>query len=325
MKTFQFQFIFYSIGESAFSNCTFLSKIDIPINSELNTIDKDSFISSNLKYLTIPSNLLYLKDGWCEATFNLTQIQISPKNPNFNYLDNKLIIGKSTLESQEYDSIFFARRDISNVTIPSFIKHIKPFAFSGCVCIQTVEIAENSELQTIEKSSFSHSSIKSIKIPPHVTQICKNAFSFSSLKNVEIPLNSELQIINKSAFLDTFIVSITIPSSLKEIGKKAFDCCTELRQVIIPTNSQLQTIEFSAFASTGIESISLPSSLTKLCESAFYSCSNLQHVEIPSDSKLKSIGIDAFAESAIESITIPLNMTNIDRFAFAQCKKTEKC
>ena len=45
------------ICSSAFSDCTNLHQVEIPINSELQTIENDAFINTQIKYIRIPSQV----------------------------------------------------------------------------------------------------------------------------------------------------------------------------------------------------------------------------------------------------------------------------
>lgn len=84
-----------------------------------------------------------------KQTTNVTEIKIMPNNQRFKLLDNKCIIAKSTPESENYDILVFACRDIE-----SFIKHIAPSAFYYCRKIKQILIPNDSELQTIGDYAF---------------------------------------------------------------------------------------------------------------------------------------------------------------------------
>ena len=94
--------------------------------------------------------------------FILQKIDVSEGNPIFKSYDN-FILGKLSVDKQDYDVLIFAERDIKNATIPSFIKIIGPYAFNFCTNLEKVEISNDSELEIIEKYAFSKSS-KKIKI-----------------------------------------------------------------------------------------------------------------------------------------------------------------
>ena len=61
---------------------------------------------------------------------------MSPKNKYLSYFDSKIIICKSNEDNDNYATIVFARRDIEEVRIPSFIKCIKSCAFFDCNFLQ---------------------------------------------------------------------------------------------------------------------------------------------------------------------------------------------
>ena len=111
--------------------CTNLHDIEIPMESELKIIDFSAFSMSPIQNITIP-RYTELKEGWCEESFELTKVFISPDNPYIKLYDNKLIIGKSSNKLDDFDIILFCVRDAVRVTIPNFIKIIGKYAFNCC-------------------------------------------------------------------------------------------------------------------------------------------------------------------------------------------------
>lgn len=83
---------------------------------------------------------------------------------------NKIVIGKSSIESDLYDSIIFSSRDIQKVTIPNFIKIIESHAFAFCDKLQTIEIEQNSELQMIKENAFANTSIDKFFVPKQLKE-----------------------------------------------------------------------------------------------------------------------------------------------------------
>ena len=78
--------------------------------------------------------------------------------------------------------------------------------------IQSMPLASDSQLQTIDNNAFSHSAIKSIRIPSSVTFIGESAFSdCEQLESIEIPNDSKLKTIDNNAFYHSKIERITIP------------------------------------------------------------------------------------------------------------------
>ena len=69
--------------------------IKIPDDSKHQVIDKEAFLGSKIKSIRIPSQLIELKEGWCNYTKNLTKsskISDCPYNPRYFCHEDKMII-----------------------------------------------------------------------------------------------------------------------------------------------------------------------------------------------------------------------------------------
>lgn len=99
----------------------------------ITTIEKDSFVNCKLKKIFFPYSIQNLKEGWCNLIKNVNSIIVSPQNPILLNLDNKLLLSKSNLISNNYENILFAKKNIECIVIPSFIKKISSFCFSFCL------------------------------------------------------------------------------------------------------------------------------------------------------------------------------------------------
>jgi hypothetical protein len=119
-----------------------------------------------------------------------------------------VIPSKVRINSKEYsvtgiaDSVFYGRKDMTSIEIPSSVKSIGNSAFEGC------------------------SGLTSIKIPSSVTSIGNSAFGgCSGLTSIEIP--SSVTSIGEYAFSHCENVDIVIDNSEENvtIGRDAFDYC----------------------------------------------------------------------------------------------------
>lgn len=221
------------IENFAFDNCSQLRKIECSKNSKLRIIGKKAFSSSPISTLSILSCVEVFQEGWCFNTVNLAKISIIPaKKKNIFYFDNKFIIGKTSLNSNNFDLLIFAQRCIENAIIPSYISKISSYSFDKCTILETIEFSNNSKLKEIGNNAFSYTNIKNIKIPPKVKKIGQNAFcSCMHLNSIEFSNDSELRIIEQYTFLKSSIEFIKIPSSVVKIDEYAFNECTNLKKL----------------------------------------------------------------------------------------------
>lgn len=248
IETFNVPSGLIEIGQNSFCSCEKLKSIKISKNSKLQTIQKSAFLSTSIESFLIPKSLINLNDGWCNNTLNLNNVSVVENHPRFSLYDDKYIIGKSTLDADDFDVLEFAARDIENVKIPSFIKTIGVCAFDNCKKIKNVDIQEDSNLQSIEDDCFYESSVVSFFVPPHVKQIGKSAFYLcKQLKKIEIPPNSELEKIGRFAFSETQITSLFFPKSLTVIENGAFKSCVKLCIIEIDDESNLKHIDKNIF------------------------------------------------------------------------------
>lgn len=309
------------ICEKSFSLCFYLEEFHAVLNSELQIIEKNVFSNTQIKKLSIPSSMVKFEEGWCQSTKDLTDIKIiKNQKENIMYYDDKFILGKSNLESDVFDILYFARRDVKTATIPEFIREIAPFAFERCNKLEIINIPSDSQLKIIGKDAFCSTTIKSISIPLHLTSICRGAFSSCMrLQSVEIPPNSELKTIDSFAFDYSSIESISIPLHVTSIREGAFSFCRKLKRVDIPQNSELENIEKDAFQNTQIEKFSIPHHITTICEDTFSNCMRLKEVEFMNILRLNSIKKGAFYHSRIECFTLSPHITKICYQTFSEC------
>lgn len=330
------------IARHAFKTSLTIKSIRFSEDSKIHTIEEFAFCFSAIASITIPPSLIELEEGWCSSTQSLTNISVMKNNPRYLNYDGKYIIGKSSIEHENFDVLIFCNRDVKTAKIPNFIEIIGPYAFEQCFDLQKVEIPNDSKLRKICKNSFSFSSIEQIFIPPHITFIGERAFfSCFQLRQVEILENSELQIIDKEAFNKTSIESITIPSNLIELREGWCGMTNSLNRIKIMENnkryslyensfiiekSSIENENFDTliFAFNKIKIAKIPNFIEIIAPKTFYGLTNIQKVEFSNDSKLKIIDKMAFCCTMIKKISLPPFLTHINELAFSSCFELQR-
>lgn len=273
------------IEKNTFSKCPELKIVDFQNNSYLESIEKRAFFQSPIQTLYIPKRLEELQNGWCKETMQLNNVIVSEENKNFMVFDNKILIGKSSIIEDSFDTIYFANRHIKRIIIPSFIKRISSYAFSQCIQLRKVDFSQCNNLKLIESNSFSYTPIKKLIIPDKVTKIEKKSFcNCNHLKSVLFLTNStkekNLAFIGKKAFSNTNIKKLCIPSSVIEIGEKAFK--RSVKYPIFSSDSKAAFL-FNAFSFSNVVKLKIPSNVKNITDNYFGHCFDLQSIEFFAD------------------------------------------
>lgn len=187
--------------------------------------------------------------------------------------------------------------ELKKVTLKNGVRSIGEDAFRDCSSLESV-IFENTVLEKISDGAFwGCSALSSIALPDSVTEIERNAFFETGLRNIQLP--EKLTLIGAYAFCNCKnLEQVQLPSQLKELGNGAFGSCENLAQ------------------------IQLPSQLNKLGGDAFRDCTSLDKIDIPAG--LKQIESATFCNTGLTSVTLHEGLTKIEDWAFHDCLKLKK-
>ena len=186
---------------------------------------------------------------------------------------------------------------LKKVTLKNGVRSIGEDAFRDCSSLEGV-IFENTVLEKISDGAFwGCSALSSIVLPDSVTEIERNAFFETGLRNIQ--LSEKLTLIGGGAFCNCKnLKQVQLPPQLKELGEGAFFNCENLAQ------------------------IQLPSQLNKLGGDAFRDCTSLDKIDIPAG--LKQIESATFCNTGLTSVTLHEGLTKIEDWAFHDCLKLKK-
>ena len=318
-----------SIGDGAFSGCSSLSSIVIP-KSVTSIGDSAFFGCSSLSNIVIPNSVTSIGDSAFSNCSSLSSIVIP---------ESVTSIG---------DRAFSGCRSLSSIVIPNSVTSIGEWAFSDCSSLKYISIPksviclngnpfvnwdgkleclspnfiyEDDVLFNKDKSkiiSFRIQNIESYIIPDSVTSIGNGAFSgCSSLSSIVIP--DSVTSIGEWAFSDcSSLFNIVIPKSVTSIGDCAFIGCSSLSSIVIPNS--VTSIGDSAFLGcSSLSNIVIPNSVTSIGDWAYGGCSSLSSIVIPES--VTSIGDRAFSDCiSLSKIVIPSSVTSIGNSAFSGCR-----
>lgn len=186
---------------------------------------------------------------------------------------------------------------LKKVTLKNGVRSIGEDAFRDCSSLEGV-IFENTVLEKISDGAFwGCSALSSIVLSDSVTEIERNAFFETGLRNIQLP--EKLTLIGGGAFCNCKnLKQVQLPPQLKELGEGAFFNCENLTQ------------------------IQLPAQLNKLGTDAFRNCTSLDKIDIPAG--LTQIGPDTFCNTGLTSVTLHEGLTKIEDGAFHDCLKLKK-
>ena len=186
---------------------------------------------------------------------------------------------------------------LKKVTLKNGVRSIGEDAFRDCSSLEGV-IFENTVLEKISDGAFwGCSALSSIVLPDSVTEIERNAFFETGLRNIQLP--EKLTLIGGGAFCNCKnLKQVQLPPQLKELGEGAFFNCENLTQ------------------------IQLPAQLNKLGTDAFRNCTSLDKIDIPAG--LTQIEPDTFCNTGLTSVTLHEGLTKIEDWAFHDCLKLKK-
>ena len=331
-----------TIGSSAFSGCTGLTKINW--NAEnVNAFSSDSKVFYNAgtagagidvvfgdNVKSIPVNAFYISDS-----------SYRPKLTSVTIGNNVTSIGSSAFKDCS---------SLTSATIGNSVTGISESAFRDCTSLTSVTIGNS--VEEIYRDAFSGCiSLESITIPDSVRIVNINAFyGCSGLTSATI--GNSVKVIENAAFDGcSSLTSVTIGNSVTSVGNRAFYNCTGLNKINwnaenVSNFTDISQVFYNAgTAGAGIDvvfgdnvkripeyafyiadssyrpkikSVTIGNSVTSIGNYAFRDCTSLISVTI--GNSVTSIGNQAFFSCrGLTSITIPNSVTSIGNSAFGDC------
>ena len=322
-----------SLGHSAFVGCTSLTTLHIP--SYVTAFDANA-LDVHMNSITLDAGhpVFYLQDNCLINRETKTLVRafsgfILPTDGSVE------IIGARA---------FCKRTELTEFTVPAFIKGVGSHAFASCANLTAVHFAAGSPVTAIEFGTFvGCTSLSHVTLPTGITVIEENAFlsctelseivlhaateaigyeafrDCTALSTVTIPADSSLTSIGSGAFQGSGLTAISLPESLSTLSPRVFQDCTALESVAFHADSQLTTIHSLTFGGcTSLTAVNIPASVELINGNAFKNCTALTDLSIAAG--VKQINGNAFLGcSGLQTLVLPDTLTFIGINAFAGC------
>ncbi len=178
-----------TIGNSAFEGCINLTSFDMP--SSVVSIEKNAFKGcTSLTELTIPSHVTSIGEQAFVGCNNLT-INVNANNSNY-CAENNILYNKAKTE------VIAAGKVNANVTLPSTVNFVLPYAFYGNTNLRTLSI-ESNQLEILDFAFYGCNNLEKVYCyTSAVPTLGISAFPFNQML-VYAPYNTETQFLEEFA------------------------------------------------------------------------------------------------------------------------------
>lgn len=298
-----------TMGDYAFSNCSSLSSVTIPstvTGVNANVFANTPFINS----LPTENGVVYL---------GTTALYYKGESKDFD-----LVIREGTTEIGAFflSSYISYANYLKSVQLPSTLKRIGAWAFSGAYKLTSIVLPEG--LEEIGSYAFSGcTGIESLDLPSMLRAIGDKAFeNMGKLTTIVLP--DALESIGSAAFDGCKLSGeITIPASVKYLGNCAIGNSTF-------SGNNIWQIRYNAVNAEHVytnnfrhaifqaERVVIGSGVKKIPDHAFTQCSSLKKItfEERTDDAELVIGDESFSYTSITEIELPKGKIEIGGAAF---------
>ncbi len=173
----------------------------------------------------------FLEDELFSVLFLYDFNELSKKNLSLNSkLENRAWITAASIPSFVKSIsgwVFSGCHELLSIDIPDSVVYLDEYAFEGCTKLETVRLSDN--LVSILTGTFHKCyNLKTIHFPDNLHEIKEAAFAFChSLEEIRFP--SSLESIGQEAFFGCFnLKNVILPASLTYVGDDAFSHCDNI-------------------------------------------------------------------------------------------------
>jgi hypothetical protein len=322
------------IGPLAFWNCSSLASITLP--DSVSYIGEGAFYACNsLASVTLPSRVTSLGDYVFASCTNLSAITVAALNPAYSSVDGVLFNFDKTKLIQ------YPGGKAGRYAIPESVTWIGNYAFCGCPGMSDIAIPDS--VTTLGDGVFyTCNSLSSITLPASVNTLGSAVFyACPALTSVYFLGNAPGQSYEMFTGTENATVyyrpgtlrwdttfggrpAMLLPYTYAVLGDTvaiiSYDGANTVE--IIPSSLEGKPVtaigSYAFFNCTMLTGVTLPNGVTSIGNSAFKNCSGLTYISIPSG--VTNIGASAFENcTGLTSVALPASVTAIGDAAFFNC------
>ena len=279
-----------SIGEYAFSDCTYLESVTIP-----NSVTSIGYWAFNgcisLTSVVISGSVLSIGDSAFSGCYKLADVTIS---------DGVKKLGKC---------VFAGCDALTSLEIPASVEEMSG-AIAACKNLTTISVAPENAYYCVQDGVVYSKDGKDLVVYPQIGET-----------SVVVP-DGVLSIEDYAFACHENLERVQLPAGIINIGNYAFQNCSKLTDVTI--TDSIMNIGSGAFEETALTSLQLPNGATNLFirDEAFYGCDKLTSVVIPEG--VASIGDHAFYKcTGLKNAAIPDSVADLGWSIFGNCTSLE--
>lgn len=228
------------IAEYAFQKNKELNSLAFAPDSAVESIGLWAFCYSSIVRLELPASIERLDEGWCTCADKLIEVQ-TPPECRFSWVDHNYLVGKKN-DSQVFNIILFARRNIENITIPKTIRFIRERAFQNCTKLESISFEPDSTLEKIDNYSFENcNSLKTIQSIPESVKTVGSGCFYHAIKLQSIEFLSSRVDIHDRCFSECPALShVSCPNATEVIiHTSVFNEVSKNFSIILPKDARI--------------------------------------------------------------------------------------
>lgn len=184
-------------------NCTGLEEITLP--AKLKTIESEAFTYTSLRKITIPQEVINVRQNAFSSNDSLREVIFMPEKTNLEsgvFFDCRKLEKINLPNIDEIPDYMFRQcYNLKNITIPETVKRIGLYAFENTAL---TELTINPAVTTLGEKCLANTDLKTLTVPETVTSVERSILN--GCRNLEnVYWNSECDVTTELGYNNAFL------------------------------------------------------------------------------------------------------------------------